>query len=167
MLDRSTSFRCRRSSLPLALSVVSSGPNSRSLKAIWLSSVRRWSWKISTECSWKASKTPLRVASSIVARSTPSTRAPRLGCSGVTLMDGLRCRDHRPGSPYAQPEDDHDPAGQEPGDRAHQRETERGGARFGPAPQEQRRQDDRGSKKREHVEQQQRHARHRVLMAEE
>src|SRR6266508_4272518 len=86
MLERSTSCGCRRSSLPTALRVSSSGPN-RSLKAICCSSVRRWSWKTSTEYSWNAPKTCLNVAASSGRdTSTPSTSAPRHEWTGVIFI---------------------------------------------------------------------------------
>src|SRR5437870_3065405 len=85
MFERSTRFGCRRRSWPIELIVVSRGPK-RLLNVICCSSVSRWSWKTSTECSWNASKIRWNVTSSSgPARSTPSTRAPRHGWMGVTV----------------------------------------------------------------------------------
>src|SRR5256886_1009522 len=83
--ERSTRFGWSRRSWPIELIVVSSGPKRR-LNVICCSSVSRASGKTSTEYSWNASKIRANVAaSSGDARSTPSTRAPRQGWSGVIV----------------------------------------------------------------------------------
>src|SRR2546426_645395 len=90
--ERSTMFSCRRRSWPIDLMVVSSGPK-RVVNAICCASVSRWPGKISTEYSWNASWIFRNVASSTAAvRSTPSTRAPSTGWTGVICSGAMRAR---------------------------------------------------------------------------
>src|SRR5947199_191413 len=90
--ERSTMFSCRRRSWPIDLMVVSSGPK-RVVNAICCASVSRWPGKISTEYSWNASWIFRNVASSTAAvRSTPSTRAPSTGWTGVICGGAIRAR---------------------------------------------------------------------------